>query len=245
MSTTHDTSRAVNNPILRETIPSLAPHDAKRHPGLTFPAGPPARRRRQGFTLIEILAVLTLVAVLMSLTANVANDVVEANQISQAGEMVSDELKLARHTAQVRDRVVEVRFYKSTAPNSFGESPGVSAVQAFIFDQDNAEARPVREVRRLPSAVKISEDATLSTLITDARIKTDWKEGDEQKPLPDAGTDYTAYRVRFLPDGSTDLDAQQEWFLTVHSRNARQSPPANYVTVQVKPTRGTVRSFTP
>lgn len=201
--------------------------------------------RRSGFTLVEMLVVVSISTLLLSLAANVAQDVVVGNQITTAGETVTDELRLARHTAQVRNRVVEVRFYKPTAPDAMGDNVGVNSLQTFIYDQDNREAKPVREVRRLPEAVRISEDTSLSPLLGESRIKTDWKEGDMQISLPDAGTDYSVYRIRFLPDGSTDLNAQQQWFLTLYGRNDQDHPPANYVTVQVKPARGTVRSFRP
>lgn len=205
----------------------------------------PTRRSRKGFTLIELLTVVSIATLLISLGANVATSVVEANQLSQAGEMITDELRLARQTALARDRVVEVRFYKPEAADEFGEQPGVNAMQCFIFDDENAAATPLRDVKKLPGAVKVSDDSSLSSLIVSARLKNDWKDGDTQVSIPDTGTDYSVYRIRFLPDGSTDLDTQQNWFLTLHNRRERQSPPPNYVTVQVKAARGTVRTFRP
>lgn len=202
-------------------------------------------KRRSAFTLIEMLVVVSISTILLTLAANVAQDVVVANQITSAGETVMDEFRLARHTAIARDRVVEVRLYRPTASNTFGEAQGINSLQTFIFDEDNNRATPVREARRLPEAIQISENTTLSSLITDARMKNDWKEGDEQIPLADAGTDYTAYRVRFLPDGSTDLDTQEQWFLTLYPRSVRESPPPNYVTVQIKPARGNIRLYRP
>lgn len=202
-------------------------------------------RKPSGFTLIELLVVISIAMLLISLGANVATNVVEANQLSQAGEMIQDELRLARQTALARDRVVEVRFYKPEAADSFGDQQGVNAVQCFIFDDENIAATPLRDVKRLPGAIKVSDDATLSSLIVPARIKTDWTGSDTQVAIPDTGTGYAVYRIRFLPDGGTDLDNQQQWFLTLHNRRERQSPPPNYVTIQVKPARGTVRTFRP
>lgn len=204
-----------------------------------------SRQSRKGFTIIEMLVVVSIATLLMSVAANVATQVVEGNQLTQAGEMITDELRLARQTALARDRVVEVRFYKPSNANSFGEQPGVNAVQSFIFDDENSAATPLKEIRTLPGAVKVSDDATLSTLIVPARLKSDWKEGDTQLALPDTGTDYSVYRIRFLPDGNTDLDAQQNWFLTLHNRREKQTPPPNYVTIQVKAARGSVRTFRP
>lgn len=192
-----------------------------------------------------MLVVITIVTVLLSMAANTAQEVVEANQLTTAGEMVTDELRLARQTARSRDRVVEVRFFKRSGASSFGGEPIVDSFQVYMFDQDNATATPLGEIRNLPGSVKVSENADLSTLMTENRIKNDWKTGDEQVPLSDGNTEYTAYRVRFLPDGRTDLDTQKIWFLTLHGRNARESPPSNYVTVQIKPARGNVRSFWP
>lgn len=202
-------------------------------------------RKRKGFTLIEILVVVSVLTLLLSLAANMAQEVVASNQLTTAGETVADELKLARHTALSKDRVVEVRFYRPDVVDGSGLPTGVSAVQSFVFDEDNMGATPMRELRRLPDSVMISEDSTLSSLLGESRLKADWKDGDEKVRLPGANTEYTTWRVRFLPDGSTDLDAQQQWFVTLHDRNARQSPPPNYVTVQIKPSHGTVRTFRP
>lgn len=192
-----------------------------------------------------MLVVVCIAGLLISLTANMAGDVILANQITMAGETVVDELRQARHAAQVKNRVVEVRFYKPSKPDAFGEPMGVSAIQTFIFDQDNRISQPMREWKRLPEAVKITEEVTLSPLMTQARLKNDWKEGDAKISLPEIGKEYDAYRVRFLPDGTTDLNTQQQWFFTLQSRNAKGVPPANYVTVQIKPTRGNIRTYRP
>lgn len=245
MRATHPTSQRVISASNPAEFPPSSRFMSDTEPSLHRLSLNNVRQRRSGFTLIEVLVVVSISTILLTLAANVAQDVVVANQITSAGETVMDELRLARHTAIAKDRVVEVRLYRPNVPNSFGEDQGVTALQAFIFDEDNATAKPLREARRLPEAIHISEDSSLSTLISDSRLKNDWKTGDEQIPLADAGTDYSAFRIRFLPDGSTDLDTQQQWFLTMYPRSVKESPPPNYVTVQIKPARGTIRSYRP
>ena len=198
-----------------------------------------------GFTLIEMMVVLAIITLFVTMTTQVANHVVAANNLTMAGESVQDALRSARHLAMVKDRVVEVRFYKTNDAENLAEKAQIRSMQIFLFDADNLNARPIRRMIKLPGNVVVSDNEKLSSLMAEDRVKNNWKKQDPKLSLPGSGNGYVAYTLRFLPNGGTDLDTQKLWFATLHAAHEAGEPPANYVTVQVKATRGTIRTLRP
>lgn len=204
------------------------------------------RRLRAGaFTLIELLVVIVIVSLLLALLVPATSSISKANQISMGIQTVVDSLSIARQTALAQNRVVEVRFYKFASEERLSNSEEVAALQAFVFDETNTIAKPIGEVQYLPNGAVMSGLENYSTLLQAGRVK-DWNsESDPQLPLPRGiGTEYTAYRLRFRPDGSTDLGSG-EWFLTVHGATDVGSPPANHAAIQIDPHNGSLRLYRP
>jgi uncharacterized protein (TIGR02596 family) len=202
-------------------------------------------RSKSGFTLVEMMVVVAILGLIISMTIQAANHVVASNNLTLAGEALQDQLRSARHLAIAKDRVVEVRFYKTSDPESMEAKSHIHSMQTFLYDDENLGARPFKEILKFPNSVVMSDRETLSSLITDSRVKKNWKQQDPKVAVPGSGTAYVAYSLRFMPDGSTDLDTQKLWFATLHASHETTVPPANYVTVQVKAARGTIRSLRP
>lgn len=202
---------------------------------------------RRAFTLIEMLLVITIVAVLMTLAIPVTNSVLKSNQITTATQMVVDQLTLARQTALANNRVVEVRFYEFENAESVSDGPSIGAIQTLIFDETNTTSKPLGEITYIPDGATLSKEATLSTVLDSSRERKDWPENDPQLSLPRSiGTNYKTYSLRFRPDGSTDLGGSTTgWFITIHSSNDARTPPPNYATVQIDPFNGALRLYRP
>ncbi|TLD70968.1 Verru_Chthon cassette protein D [Phragmitibacter flavus] len=201
--------------------------------------------RGSAFTLVELLVVIVIITLLLALIVPVTSGISKANQISMGIQTVVDSLSIARQTALSQNRVVEVRFYKYASEERLSTDQEVAALQVFVFDETNTIAKPVAEVQYLPNGAVINDDATYSTLMQASRLK-DWPNtADPKLPLPRGiGTDYTAYRLRFRPDGATDLGAGT-WFLTVHGANEEGSPPPNHAAIQIDPYNGSLRLYRP
>lgn len=199
----------------------------------------------RGFTLVELLVVIAIISMLLAVTVPVTSNVLKSNKITTATQMLVDQLSQARLTALVQNRVVEVRFYKFTSPERMSTNAEIAAMETMIYDAANTKSQPLNEVHYLPDGAVINSAATLSTLVQDSRLKSDWSSQDPQKFMAHGiGTNYSAYRLRFLPDGSTDLGVGT-WFITVNASQETAAAPVNYATIQVDSHNGSLRLYRP
>ena len=209
----------------------------------------------KGFTLLELLVVISILILVMALAAPAVNSVMRGSQISQAGQAVNDQLSLARQTALSKNHAVEVRFYEFVDSEMPGEQAATTgtghlrALQSFEM-LDSGTAVAVGKMQRIQPSIIIDSGGTLSSLIDPALKKTfSPTSGDPQVSLPRVGS-YYCYAFRFLPDGSTSLSptAVNQWFLTLHNINDGDSlatPPKNFITLQIDPTNGHIRTYRP
>jgi hypothetical protein len=95
--------------------------------------------------------------------------------------------------------------------------------------------KPEGAALKLDDALAISGDIALSSLLS-RTFKT-----------ADDAVDGRYIAFHFFPDGSTDLPPTQPWFITVvEAKHASQpNAPANFVTIQLHPTSGKLRTFRP
>lgn len=204
---------------------------------------------QKAFTLIEMLLVITIVAVLMTLAIPVTNSVLKSNQITTATQMVVDQLTLARQNALTNNRVVEVRFYEFSNTEAASEDLHIGAIQAFVFDETNTISKPLSEISYLPDGAILSQDISLSTILEPSRERKTgtFTAEDPLLELPRSiGKNYRVFSLRFRPDGSTDLGGSSAgWFLTIHGANEKSSPPPNFATVQIDPFNGALRLYRP
>jgi len=203
-------------------------------------------QNRQAFSLVELLVVIAIIALLATFTLPAMTSVLQGNQLSQAAAQVQQNLVTARQTAQTRNRRVEVRFYSFTSPDVPGGSNAFQAMQSFLIQEDGSYT-PLSKVSKLPGTMLINESTTLSPLIANLSAKS-WTTNDPQIPVPGIGTSYTAKGMEFRPDGETSLVSINQWFLTIHAARLGKSitaPPPNFITVQVDPLAGSLRTYQP
>jgi uncharacterized protein (TIGR02596 family) len=207
---------------------------------------PHRRRSAAAFTITELLAVVGIMVVLIAMFAPTANTILRGSNITQASDLLGGQLALARQTAAVDNRNVEVRFYAARDPEAPGKTSELRSFQIFRIEDDGT-AKALGKVQQLPTAVIISSDTTFSTLVSPDRSKS-FSSTDPQVSIPRAGTLYDAYYFRFRPDGSTDLDPTLKWYLTVYNETDKPtagSPPPNYATIQIDPISGDIMTYRP
>lgn len=216
------------------------------------PAVSPARRAGlHAFSLVELLVVLAIIAALMVIAVPPVGNLIKATEVTQAADQLQAALAQARQTAIARNRTVEFRIYRYRHPNQSSEpSAGrFRATQSFVMEPgiSGTTAVPTSRIRTLPKSVYLADAPTLSTIL-DASAVTQTPGSDLAHPVPPVGANYTAARIRFFPDGSTDLDVTAKAYLTIVPANTQDgitTPPDNFATLLVQPLSGKTRLFRP
>lgn len=224
-----------------------------------FPKG-----ERNGFTLIELLLVISIIVLIAGFVIPAAGPMLKGSQLSQSGIMLNEQLALARQRALTKNHIVEVRFYKFGDPTVPGEkasdpsSGKYRAMQCFELVTSSTSAVPVPvaidKIQRLQQSIIIDSSDKLSSILNQPARPA--QPGSQTKPsqsIPVVGTAYQYAYFQFRPDGSTDMPAtigtqNAKWFLTLHSINnndALTTPPPNFVTIQIDPVNGKVRTYRP
>lgn len=192
-----------------------------------------------GFTLIEMLVVIVILGALIAVSAPAIDGILQASRLSSAADDVRNFLSSAQQLAVAQNVEVEVRLYESVSGTAADDTPRVRTLQTLALRTHDVgtvgDYKPEGAVLKLDDPLIISGETQLSSLLG-RTFKT-----------ADAAADgrYTAFH--FFPDGSTDLPPTQPWFLTVlETKSAPQSgAPANFVTIQLHPTSGKLRTFRP
>jgi uncharacterized protein (TIGR02596 family) len=209
--------------------------------------------RKSGFSLVELLMVLAIVALISALVIPAATSTMMGSRLSGAANQVLSTLTSARQTAIVHNRTVEVRFYQFGDPETPGENPAkpetgrYRATQTFEYDEHGA-ALPVTQVERLPDGIVLDSNIKLSTIFDPQQAKTFTPPLDAPAVLPrGVGTNYACSAFQFTPSGSTKLGFGN-WFVTLHrltDGDNLAAPPSNYASVQVEAISGAVKIYRP
>ncbi len=222
---------------------------------------------KRAFSLLELLAVLFIIGIIAIFVTPAVTTMLKGSQISQAEQIITEQFKLARQEALIRNHNVQLRLIRFGDPEMPGEKAGdpttgfVRAIQLMeVIDSGPIPVYlPISQPQILPQAVIVDRTA-LSTLVNDptlstpiqaqqARNASDGAGGDPAMPKGiDWNYDYVSFRFR--PDGSTTLSSTSGtiWCITLRNWNdppKGTTPPANFVTLQLDPVSGTVRIFRP
>lgn len=210
----------------------------------------PSSTSRTAFSLIELIAVISIIVIIAAFAVPAANTILRGSQLTQAAQLVSGQLSLARQQALTRNRSIEVRFFQYADGEQPGEQPDspesgkYRAIQMFEV-LENGVPIPLSKLERLPVSI-VFNDKALSTIIED---KTPQAPTPSDPELPRGVNKHYKYvSFRFRPDGSTDLSPIKQWYITLHSLTDEvqgSTPPPNFFTVQIDPVSGSTRNYRP
>ncbi len=235
------------------------------------------RPLRGAFSLIELIVVIAIIGIVAVFVVPAANTIIMGTDITRGSQALASQLALARQTAVTTNHPVEVRFLKYANPEMPGEDVKDQTTWKFramvlleIFDNGNTAL--LGKVERLPGNIMM-DPANFSSLLRETppeggsggstsseaeqKLLKIIAAGDrkDSPPIPglpkDEATNYKYVSFRFLPDGSTNLDPNGNWYVTIYSAvdvpklPKTGKPEINYFTAQVDPVSGAVRTFRP
>lgn len=209
----------------------------------------------RGFSLIELLVVISVIAIVAAFAVPAVTTMLRGSQMTQATQSLDAQISLARQLAISRSQAIEVRFYRygdSEAPGEDVTNPASGKFRAMqMFEVfSNGTPVPLGKMEPLPGAIIFSYSGSpdgLSSIIEKPKLQ---QPGLKDPSLPRGiDTRYDFASFRFLADGSTNLSAVDNWFVTLINLNdiltAPNQPPANFYTLQIDPVNGNTRSFRP
>jgi uncharacterized protein (TIGR02596 family) len=188
---------------------------------------------RTGFSIIELLVVVAILGVLMVLTLPAVSSIMQSSDLTRAGQMLADQVNLARQMASAQSAVTEIRLIELPGRT------GYTGIQ--IWKADSAGTlKAARPLARLPQAVAISRNPAHSAAIGSL------VESKMPAESPVANADYVSVQIR--PSGFvTPVMGMNSLFFTVmsESKTADSSLPANYFMLQINPLTGAPLVYRP
>jgi uncharacterized protein (TIGR02596 family) len=225
--------------------------------------------RARAFSLIELVVVIAVLAIIAAFSVPAVTSMLQGSSLTQASQMLVDQVNLARQFALSKNTMVEVRFYRYSDPDTPGEDVTkpkegkFRALQVFEILPSGAGV-PLGKLEELPNSVMLAanrdkpEDG-FSSILDSGKLQTSDQFKDRTAyylSLPELPKgikkQYEFVYFRFMPDGSTTLGPTSLWYVTLHGVNDRPlkedggtRPPPNFFTLQIDPVSGTTKIFRP
>jgi uncharacterized protein (TIGR02596 family) len=195
-------------------------------------------RASAGFSLLELLVVISIMALVAGLVIPAMTSVLESNNITQAGQVVANEIGLARQIASARNCSVQVWLIKRTVVSP----SGFSAVQLWTNASGTSSMRPASRLAPLPQGIVISQDSSaMSPLLASAPATNTVPSG-----YSTGGSAYSSFQIGASGQVTPSLAMGSLYLTLVPNRYATATAaPRNFATVQINPNTGAVSVYRP
>ena len=189
-----------------------------------------------GFSVIELLVVVAVLGILAALTLPAFNSIAGAGDLCRSGQMLGDQIVLARQEAVAKNRDLEVRFlFLTNQP-----FPGWKALQLWVVGEDG-KPTPDGRVQKLSENMLISSSTLYSPLLT-----ADSSRSGTTNFGSLGSCSWRGFRIR--ANGSLDgsvISTNNNFLTVIAGRDISKSPPDNFYAVRVNPVTGRVSHHRP
>jgi uncharacterized protein (TIGR02596 family) len=201
---------------------------------------------RRGFTLVEILVVMVIVAGLLALVTPPLMGVIDANRLTQSGQSLLFRLSMAKQMALTQNRPVEIRFFHYADDNG---AVGYHAAQMYFYDEEGGGLEEIETPIYFASGIMIP-DSPVSPLLGSGSQAAGGNEMPEAEREPFKSLQAKYRSLIFYPNGSTNISLPlRDAYVTLCSTRADVSQaaeaPPNYYTIQVDPINGSSKIYRP
>jgi len=211
----------------------------------------PGASKRRGWSLAEMLVVITVVGFLLAMSAPNLFSLLRSSELSSQGEVIRNWLSQAQQQALSTGNNVEVRFFLLADAANAQIVPEYRACDYIQYDSDKIgpDGRPLMvrpvEILRLNDPVLFSRP--LSSMLSDGNSGLTKSDVDGIQLF---GKDVQSKRVpyrsfRFRPDGSTDLPKNQPSYLTLVADEGSAATTKNFFCLQIDPYNGSIQEYRP
>ncbi len=209
------------------------------------------RRTTSGFTLIEMLVVIGVIALIVGAMAPMVFSSLAAGRLSATGETMVSQMNFARQRAVSSNQEVELRFFIYDDPELSGTTPLYSAMGIFSVAQQvsasgilTTSSQQIGDIFYLPGGIAIGATNELSPILVDAKRPLS---KDSEKAIAKASANYKS--VKFSPAGTTDLSpaASSDYISLVEEKyaDAKGDVPKNFFAIQIDPANGRIQTYRP
>ncbi len=197
---------------------------------------PPANFRLllciRAFSLLELLVVMTIVAVLLALSFPAMQSVMGSRNLGDAGGIIVSQLQAARQAAITRNAPVQWQILKIPDARS-GDPEAFRVTRSLIMQPGGREWKPFGRPEWLPRATWVDEEPARSPMLG---VQTNAS----NLPPGLGSSNAVAAWVIFDGAGRASVDITGNWLTLVGRSNTN-----DFVTVQIEPVSGRVRTYRP
>lgn len=227
------------------------------------------------FTLIELLVVMGIIVLMGTLIVPAVGGALKGNALTQSSQNLVAQFNNAQQLALAKGQTIEMRLFmcgdpdSPTADKEDSSTWKLRGVQLYTVqpNQDvttvatiKQKYAPITKLEFMPNSILMDAGSaaggsTLTTLCDPSLLRDHTDTEDYQHPkLPRIGLGYKYYHFLFHSDGSTDLQGNKSWYVTLrnlvnddkaNNGDKLQKVPNNFFTVLIDATQGTTRTFRP